>query len=193
MKTLKFLLLPTLLFWSLISYAQFDLGIKAGANYNYTDFSPSNVDFSFDNATSFSGGAFMRGTIKKISLQAEGLFITRKGTVTESTKAREIDFVSFDLPLIVGYKIIGSKGFSVRLNAGVIPSYFISSLGDLENANFKDSFYSATAGLSIDIPLILLDFRYQAGMGDYYQFQQANNLTGLSSNLFTISVGWKIL
>ena len=193
MKCLKFFILPAFLFWSFISLAQFDFGVKVGANYNYIDVSSSNLDFSFDNATSFSGGLFMRGTVKKISLQTEGLFITRKGTLNESNSSKEIDFVSFDLPIILGYKLIGSKVFSLRVNAGVIPSYYISSLGDLENANFKDSFYSATAGISIDIPLLVFDFRYQAGMGNYYEVQQANEITGLSSNLFTLSVGWKIL
>ena len=174
-------------------FSQVNLGIKAGANYNFNGFSSDSLNLSFDNATSFSGGVFIRLKIKKISLQAEGLFIGRKGTMSVNSVEENVNFYSFDLPLLVGYKLIDLKVFKLRLNAGLIPSFHIKSFGDLDNANFKDSFYSLAGGISVDIPLFIFDLRYQGAIGDYYELQHLNSSTKLSNNLLTLSVGWKIL
>ena len=176
-----------------ILFSQFNFGIKGGANYNYNSSSIDSLDFSLDQATSFSGGAFMRVKIKKISLQAEGLFIGRKGTFSVSGVEKNINFYSFDLPLIIGYKLMDLKIVKLRLNVGVIPSYHIASFGDLEGANFKDSFYSAMGGISLDIPLFIFDLRYQGAIGDYYETQNVNSSTKLSNSLLTLSVAWKIM
>lgn len=173
--------------------AQINLGIKAGANYNYNGFSSDSLNLSFNNAVSFSGGGLVRVKIKRISLQVEGLFISRKGTISQGGVEKNIDFYSFDLPLLVGYKIVDLKVVKLRINAGIIPSYTLQSLGDLEGANFEDSFYSAAAGVSLDIPLFLFDLRYQGAIGDYYSLQHINSSTTLSNSLLTLSVAWKIL
>jgi len=178
---------PTLLF------SQVNLGIKAGANYNFNGFSSDSLNLAFDNATTFSGGAFVRVKIKKISLQAEGLFIGRKGTVSINNADKNINFYSFDLPLLLGYKLIDLKVIKLRLNAGVIPSFHIKSLGDLEDANFKDSFYSLAGGVSVDIPLFIFDLRYQGAVGDYYALKNIDSSTKLTNSLITLSVAWKIL
>ena len=176
-----------------VLFSQVNIGIKAGANYNFNSSSLDSLDFSLDNATSFSGGAFMRIKIKKISLQAEGLFIGRKGTYLINGVEENIDFYSFDLPLIIGYKLVDLKVLKLRLNVGVIPSYHISSVGDLDGANFKDSFYSAMGGISLDIPLFIFDLRYQGAVGNYYEVQNVNTSTNLSNSLLTLSVAWKII
>ncbi len=193
MKVFRLFLFGFLLLSFQNSNAQINLGLKVGANYNFNGVLPSAVDFKIDNAVSFSGGGLIRIKIKKISLQAEGLFISRKGIISANGNSKEIDFNAFDLPLMIGYKFIDLKVFKMRLNAGVIPSYQLGSVGDLEEANFKDSFYSATAGISIDIPLFIIDFRYQGAIGDYYELQNANTTTTLTNNLLTLSVAWKIL
>jgi hypothetical protein len=181
------LVLPSLLF------SQVNLGIKAGANYNYNGFSSDSLNLAFDNATSFSGGAFVRVKIKKISLQAEGLFIGRKGTVSVTNVDKNIDFYTFDLPLLIGYKLMDLKVVKLRLNAGVVPSFHIKSVGDLEGANFKDSFYSLAGGVSLDIPLFIFDVRYQGAIGDYYALKNIDSSTKLTNSLLTFSIAWKIL
>jgi len=178
---------PTLLL------SQVNLGIKASANYDYHGFSSDSLDLSFENTTSYSGGAFLRVKIKKISLQAEGLFIGRKGTVSVNDVEKSINFYSFDLPLLIGYKLIDLKVIKLRLNAGVIPSFHIKSFGDLEDANFEDSFYSLAGGISVDIPLFIFDIRYQGAIGDYYALKNIDSSTTLTSSLVTLSVAWKIL
>jgi len=173
--------------------AQVNIGIKAGANYNFNGFSSDSLNLSLDNAVSYSGGAFVRVKIKKISLQAEGLFLSRKGQVSNAGVNKNINFYSFDLPLLIGYKIMDLKVLKIRINAGIIPSYTIKNLGDLDEANFEDSFYSAAAGVSLDIPLFLFDLRYQGAIGDYYSLQHINSSTTLTNSLLTLSVAWKIL
>lgn len=193
MFSLKKVALLLLLVLPSIGFSQINLGIKAGANYNFNSSFMDSLNFSLDNSTSFLGGGFIRVKIKKISLQAEGLFAGRKGSLSISGVEKNIDFYSFDLPLIVGYKLVDLKVVKLRLNVGVIPSYPISSVGDLEDANFKDSFYSAMGGVSLDIPLFIFDLRYQGAIGEYYEATNVNSNTKFKSSLLTLSIAWKII
>lgn len=174
-------------------FSQVNLGIKVGGNYNYNGFSSDSLNLSLDNGVSVSGGGFIRIKIKKIHLQGEALIVGHKGSYINGTTPGNVDFMSFDVPLLVGYKIMDLKVVKVRLNAGIIPSFYVGNLGDLENSNFEDAFYSATGGISLDIPLFLFDLRYQGAIGDYYQLQNVNSNTTLTNNLLTFSVAWKII
>lgn len=174
-------------------FSQVNLGIKVGGNYNYNEFSTDSLNLSLDNGVSFSGGGLVRIKIKKIHLQGEALIVGHQGSYINGTTQGNVDFMSFDVPLLVGYKIMDLKVVKVRLNAGIIPSFYVGNLGDLENSNFKDAFYSATGGISLDIPLFLFDLRYQGAIGDYYQLQNVNSNTTLTNNLLTFSVAWKII
>ena len=181
------------IFVPFVIFSQVNIGIKAGANYNFNGLSSDSINLSFNNAVSFSGGAILRIKVKKISLQTEGLFISRKGSISNGALDRKVNFYSFDWPIIIGYKLVDLKLFQIRLNAGVIPSYHIKSFGELEGVNFKNSFYSAAYGISLDVPLFIIDLRFQNSIGDYYVIQDLNSTSTLSNNLFTLSVAWKIL
>lgn len=193
MNLFKTIILSFLIFGASTGFAQVNLGIKGGANFNFHGLSSDSLTATFNSPVSFSGGAFIRLKVKKISLQTEGLFIGRKGTITSGSQEANIKFYSFDLPVMLGYKLVDLKAVKLRVNAGIIPSFHIKSIGDLEGANFEDSFYSAAAGLSIDVPLFLFDIRYQGALGDYYTLQNINSQSSLTNHLLTVSVGWKIL
>ena len=175
------------------SFSQVNIGLKGGANYNFNGFESDSLQLSFNNAVSFQGGAFVRLKIKKIHAQVEALFTSRRGEVLNVQSGKDINFYTFDIPLIVGYKLVDLKVIKLRLNAGLIPSFNAAKLGDLDKGSFKDSFYSAMGGVSVDIPLFLFDLRYQGAIGDYYQLQNVNSKTTLSNSLLTLSVAWKII
>jgi hypothetical protein len=193
MKLSKIALFIGLIFAAQTGYSQINLGLKFGGNYNFNGFESDSLDLSFNNAASFQGGGFVRVKIKKIHVQVEGLFTQRKGEALYNTGSSNINFYSFDVPLIIGYKLIDLKVIKLRLNAGLIPSFTMAQFGDLNKDSYKDSFYSAMGGVSLDIPMFLFDIRYQGAIGDYYQLQNVNHNTTLSNSLLTLSVAWKII
>ena len=196
MKLLKHTLFVVAVFLCVNSFAQINVGFKVGANYNFNEFKSDSLNFKLDNAISFQGGSFVRVKIKKIHLQVEGLFTGRKGeifNVTGGAGSQKINFYSFDMPLIIGYKLIDLKLAKLRLNLGVVPSFNMAKRGDLELLNYKDSFYSVMGGISLDIPLFLFDIRYQGAIGDYYQLQEVDQNTKLLNSLLTLSVALKVL
>ncbi len=190
----KITLLVVAFVFSTTAFSQINLGLKLGSNYNFNGFESDSLDFSLNNAVTFQAGALVRVKIKKIHVQGEALFSSRKGEIISGTGVNsKINFYTFDVPLIIGYKLIDLKVVKVRLNGGVIPSFNIAKLGDLDELDYKDSFYSAMGGISIDIPLFLFDIRYQGAIGDYYQVQNVNHTTTLNNSLLTLSVAWKII
>ena len=191
----KTVLLVLAILTSSISFSQINIGLKFGSNYNFNGFESDSLNLKLDNAVTFQAGGLVRVKIKKIHLQAEGLFTGRKGEVYSANggSGSKINFYSFDVPLIVGYKLIDLKIVKLRLNAGLVPSFNIAKLGDLDKLDYKDSFYSAMGGVSLDIPLFLFDLRYQGAIGDYYQLQNVDHNTTLTNSLLTLSVAWKII
>lgn len=180
--------------FSTAAFSQINLGIKIGGNYNFNGFESDSLGLSLNDEISFQAGGLVRLKIKKIHLQGEALFSSRKGEIISGSGTNsKINFYTFDIPLIIGYKLIDLKVVKVRLNAGLVPSFNVVKLGDLEKLDYKDSFYSATGGISVDVPLFLFDLRYQGAIGDYYEVQSVNHTTTLTNNLLTFSVAWKIL
>ena len=171
MNKLKIALLSIFLLTAHSSFSQINLGLKGGANYNFNGFESDSLKLSFNDAVSWQGGGFVRVKIKKIHAQVEALFTSRRGEVINSQNSQNINFYTFDIPLIIGYKLIDLKVVKVRLNAGLIPSFNAAKLGDLDKDSYTDSFYSAMGGVSLDIPFFLFDLRYQGAIGDYYQLQ----------------------
>ena len=193
MNKLKITALSIFLLVVQTSFSQINIGLKVGGNYNFNGFKSDSIDLSFNNAVSFQGGGLVRVKIKKVHLQVEGLFTQRKGEALYKAESSKINFYSFDVPLIIGYKLIDLKVVKLRLNAGLIPSFTMAQFGDLDKDSYNDSFYSAMGGVSLDIPLFLFDIRYQGAIGDYYQLQNVNHNTTLSNSLLTFSVAWKII
>ena len=193
MKTVKIALLFAFLLGVQSVYSQVNLGLKVGANYNFNGYQSDSLNLNLDNATSFSGGAFLRIKVKKLSIQGEGLLAHRKGAYEKNGLSSKIDFYAFDVPILLGYKLIDLKVVKLRVNAGVIPSFTITKTDDLGELDYKDAFYSAAAGVTLDIPLFMFDLRYQGGIVDYSSLKGINSNTTLNNSLVTLSVGWKII
>lgn len=174
--------------------AQINLGIKGGPNYNFTDYKTDLPNLNFNNAASWCGGAFVRVKIKKFHVMAEGLFTGHQGGMkVDLNEESKINFYTVDVPLLIGYKLIDLKVVKLRLNAGVVPSFTALKLGDLPASDYKDSYISAAAGVSLDIPLFIFELRYQGGLGEYHQIENNIANTTITNNMLTLSMGWKII
>lgn len=196
----KILLLFALILTTCISYAQspLNLAAKLGANYSIVNSDFQAIPDTEDKAQfTYSIGALARLKIKKLSFQAEALYVTKQGEVDNNTNvidAVKIKFATFDFPVLVGYKIADLKVLKIRANAGVIPSIVASKAnGDLDKDSYKDAYFSAAGGLSVDIPLFLIDLRYQHGLGDFYEISESSITNSASNNLVTLSVAYKFL
>ena len=199
------LLLFTILLTASITVAQspLNIGLKVGGNYSIvkSDFPSTGGLASFEDKSkiSYSFGALARLKLKKFHVQGEILYVTKKGEIETSTfgvsQATDIDFATFDVPILIGYKIADLKVVKARINAGVIPSFTANKKANdlMEEDGYKDSYISAAGGISVDIPLFLIDLRYQHGLGDFYELEDSGSTSSVSNNLITLSVAYKIL
>ena len=200
----KLILLFAVILTTSIAFAQspLNLAVKLGGNYSIINSDYNTFpDLKDKSQFTYSAGLMARLKIKKFSLQAEALYVTKKGEIQDDTKvidAIDIDFATIDFPILVGYKLVDLKVVKLRANAGVIPSITASKSGSLDKDSYKDSYLSAAAGLSLDIPLFVFDVRYQHGLGDFYEVSEnfGNGTVAkgnISNNLVTFSVGYKFL
>jgi len=205
--------------------AQFNLGIKAGYNssLSLTNISSvANGTYNFENVKSemwnnFQGGVFARiGLGKKLYLQPELLYNMQKTNYTVTlqdavnknvTYDKIITISSYDIPLLLGYKILDLKLINLRAFAG--PKLrFDSGNSSLEFSNLvkpagsgstitldglKQDVLKSKIGLEvgagIDVLMLALDIRYNL-IGNMYN--PVVNDYNLPSSTFTISLGWKI-
>lgn len=196
-----FIIVSAFLLFGFSSFAQIDLGLKLGANYNMPSYKVQDgLKLDFNNKASFQGGAFLRLKVKAFHFQIETLFTTHNAEIGLPSSLNAIDedlktkFSTIDVPLIVGLRLLNFKVAKLRVNAGVIPSFNVSSYGDLKKNSYKDVYYSGVAGISLDIPIFVVDVRYQWSLNDYYESPQiSGNSYSLGSNMLTLSVGLRII
>lgn len=175
-----------------------NIGIKGGANYSLINTESSGLSTSGN--AGYLGGAFVRLKIKKLSVQAEGLFVGVRGKSERNPLPTlkiedEISYSNFDVPILVGYKFLDLKLVKFRVNGGITQSFNAFTGGDDSNFDFEDSYTSGVIGVSCDIPLLVFDLRYQHTFNDFATYNTVNTLRndGLSNGLISLSVGWKIL
>lgn len=221
----KILLVAVLLLSVSFANAQLNFGVKAGYNssLSLTNISSvSNGTYNFENVKSemwnnFQGGVFARiGLGKKLYFQPELLYNMQKTnyTVTLQDAANKkitydkiVNINSYDIPLLLGYKILDLKLINLRAFAG--PKLrFDSGNSSLEFSNLvkpagsnstitidglKQDVLKSKIGLEvgagIDVLMLALDVRYNL-IGNMYN--PVVNDYNLPTNTFTISLGWKI-
>jgi hypothetical protein len=221
----KLLVSTVLLLTFTVTYAQLNFGIKAGYNssLSLTNISSvANGTYYFDNVknemwNNFQAGVFARiGLGKKLYFQPELLYNMQKTNYTVTLQDVEnrgvsydkiVNISTYDIPLLVGYKILDLKLLNLRAFAG--PKLrFDSGNSSLAFSNLlkpagsgstitldglKQDVLKSKIGLEvgagIDVLMLTLDLRYNL-IGDMYN--PVVNDYNLPSSTFTISLGWKI-
>jgi hypothetical protein len=179
----------------------FDFGLKGGINFNKITSSGNILPFDYKTANSFLGGAFLRLNLGRIYIQPEGYFTGKRSEVAvviqdaDSSMIQLQDFVtitSFDIPLLLGYKLINDDKFNARIYAGpVFTSILSQKLGDLDvlnngNYQFEKKSTGYQIGVGFDIGDLTIDGRYENSLTDW------NNTYNQRIQLYQISVGFKI-
>lgn len=221
----KFIFLAVFLLSVSSTFSQFNFGIKAGYNssLSLTNISDvSNGTYNFENIkgemwNNFQAGVFARiGLGNKLYFQPELLYNMQKNNYTVTlqdaannnvTYDKIVNISSYDIPLLVGYKILDLKILNLRAFAG--PKLrFDTGSSSLEFSNLvkpagsgstitldglKQDVLKSKIGLEVgagvDVLMLALDVRYNL-IGNMYN--PAINDYNLPTSTFTISLGWKI-
>ena len=213
------LLIASLCIFSIIraQYVPFTFGPKIGINSNASDLKKKNTaSLTYTNLKSqpymgFQGGLFFRIDLpKRFYLQPEVYFAMKGGEFSYTVKpdanapvqdaSQSIKLNTVDLPILFGWRLINLKSMNLRICAGPFASYIINksvkiSEGGTDmspissNDVIKDVIWGAQAGAGIDILKLTLDCRYEIGLNNLSR----NSPDAFKSNLFNVTVGWKIL
>jgi Outer membrane protein beta-barrel domain len=187
------------------TFAQFSLGIRGGVNFSQlkTDNTQSvgaNLQQSLDTKTGYVGGVYAR-IGSKLFLQPELIFSAKGGSVnilkngTSQTVA--IDYTNFDVPLLVGIKF-----GPIRINAGPMASFTVSSSGldeELKKVSsnlgesFKKASYGYQAGGGVDLGSLSVDLRYEGSLSEVSALSSSNVNFSQKGNLWQLTVGLKLL
>jgi hypothetical protein len=182
---------------SAFSQVSVNFGPKVGINYCRLSFSGANRQINNRYATGYQGGAFVRINIKRFYLQPEALFNEKGSRISFDANpgnrlSGKVKLQSLDIPLLLGFKVIDSESFNLRISAGTMNSLLLRDQSAVLNnlspdASFRRSQFGYLAGLGIDLANLTLDARYEGG------FQRITSELGGRPGSFTFSVGFKLL
>lgn len=197
MKRIALVLL--LLFVSTITYSQSPVtfGPKVGfiTSKLKSDISELEEDFK----AGFQAGIFLRGNIKKLYIQPELYYAVKGGNLDSTNSNQEFTLSTLDVPIIVGYKVIGKEAFNFRIFAGPVASFILNKkiklngdeiADDLAEKSLQDAIWGLQMGVGFDVLMFTLDVRYELGLND---ISSSDTKGSVKSNSFHISLGWKIL
>jgi len=194
---------------SVSGYAQFHIGPQIG----YTG---SNLSIDKDSITNGLKNNFVVGVFarfgEKIYVQPELNWLTQ-GSVFKypsigsiSPIEQEIKLSTIQVPLNIGWRMINLKVVNIRIFAGVAANFItnttITTSGDQANYpealptedDFGKTQWQWDAGVGVDVLMFALDVKYMGGLNNILKdFEYSDGTLSSKSNLFMVTLGWKIL
>ena len=204
MKKLTIVLMSVLL--ASFAFAQFDLGIKLGANYSYIDSDEFDAQVYIDqfsdlqNITGFVGGAFAVIGFGNFGIQLEGLFSMEGFSIEEIVDGGGTDVIenttirtnyinavamaryNIDLAIVAPYVAAGVN-VGIPLGEAVVEGAAI----DIENFDFNNLGLAFAVGVKV-LDMVDVEVRYVQGMTDIYSVS-LDDSEPTFSNLVRLSVG----
>lgn len=201
----------TLLFTALIisgaMFGQFHFGPQIG-------YSASNLTLNVDSVSNglknnFLAGVFVRMG-QKIYVQPEVNWMTQGSVfsyngLNKVPLEQEIKLNTIQVPVNLGWRIINLEVVNIRLFAGVAANFLMNTSintksgdpDDYEDVLVPDDFKSVTwqwdAGLGVDVLMFAVDVKYVGGLSNVLNdFSYDGNTVNSKSNLFVVTLGWKI-
>ena len=187
----KSLLLAVFALIGITAFAQKDsgFGIKAGLNYN------QNGDLSFkqvqsagedlitgsDGKVGYHVGFYGKLDMPKIYIRPELIYTKTKSSYEVDGGTNNYDVSKIDLPVLLGYKLIGP----LHIFAGPAFQYILSNdLEDVELDNLKNDFtIGAHFGVGVTLGNIGLDVRYERGFSKNEAEFIGDNITDISGRV----------
>ncbi len=193
---------------SVLSYGQLHFGPQIG--YTASKLSVDQGDIENGLKNNFLIGAFVRMG-KKIYIQPEVNYYTQ-GSIFKtpsigslSPLEQEISLKSLQVPVNVGWRMINLEIVNIRLFGGVVANFVLDKQvnttsgdpNDYETAlipeDFKDTNWQYDLGVGVDVLMFAVDVKYVGGLSNILNDVQFDGNTVTSkSNLFVVTLGWKI-
>lgn len=169
-----------------------------------------NVDsIASDARSNFLVGAFLRYG-KKIYIQPEINWLTQgsefKYSIDSLSASQSVKLKSVQVPLTIGWRIINLKAVNVRIYGGMAANFITNVTITTENGNnndylvpddFSNVQWQYVVGAGVDVLFLQLNFSYLGGINDIMNadinFDNQTQSISSKSNIFQITLGWKIL
>jgi len=205
----KLVLFIAVLLISGMSYGQFHIGPQIG-------YTASNLSVNVDSISNSLKSNFLIGVFarfgKKIYVQPEINWLTQ-GSVFKypqignlSPIEQNVKLSTIQIPVNVGWRMINLKIINLRIFAGIAANFVVNTniktTGGDENyydalpteSDFKSVQWQWDAGVGVDVLMFAIDVKYMGGLSNIFDdFQIENNTITSKSNLFVVTLGWKIL
>ena len=176
--------------------------ITTNLNVIYSDFKAASITgyqygafFRFGDKTYFQPEVFLSSNGGIMNYNVESLDGGSSQNVSQQLTMRTLD-----LSLLLGHKLISSREFNLRLFIGPVASYVMDTyisltqgtdIGQVFTKNdFKNMYGGAQGGVGIDLFMFSFDARYEISLND---LSNSGFLNNTRSNVFLVTVGWKIL
>ncbi len=192
----KVLLLSALVFLTSVTFAQFTIGPKIG--FTMSKLNTNFEDVKEEAQAGFQFGAFARFG-KKLYVQPELMFVSKGGTIQTDLNKSSVKLNTMQIPVMVGYRLLNFKVVNLRVMGGPALSFIVNKEitikeGEqfIKDTNIKDAIWSLQLGAGVDVLMFTLDVRYEWGLNNLYD-PQGETSYDIKSNLWNISLGWKIL
>ncbi len=191
------------------SYGQFHVGPQIG-------YTASNLSLDTDSITNglksnFVAGVFFRFG-QKIYVQPEINWLTQ-GSVFKypsigslSPIEQNIKLNTIQVPLNIGWRIINLEVVNIRIFAGVLANFVtnttITTSGGDPNYydalptedDFGKTQWQWDVGAGVDVLMFAIDVKYMGGINNIlHDFSIGETTISSKSNLFMVTLGWKIL
>lgn len=149
----------------------FHIGVKGGTNFTKTSTESSSLEGKY--GFGYQAGVMTRLDIGSLYVQGEALFNKRKTSYdTKDGGSAKLTWNAIDLPVVIGYKLVKTDDFNVRVFAGGVYSYAfnnkVSSSQALQEGfkNFDKSNIGVTGGVGVDYKNFTVDLRYETGLSN---------------------------
>jgi len=204
----KLLILSMAVLTSALSYGQFHIGPQIGYTSSNLTLDQGDIENNLQN--NFLIGAFVRMG-KKIYVQPEANYYTQ-GSVFKypsinnlSPLEQNIKLKSLQVPLNVGWRMINLEIVNIRSFGGVVANFILDknlettsgNAADYEDAlipeDFKDTNWQYDVGVGVDVLMFAVDVKYVGGFSNILNDVTFDgNSVSSKSNLFVVTLGWKI-
>ncbi|MCK4812484.1 MAG: PorT family protein [Candidatus Marinimicrobia bacterium] len=187
------------------AYAQFDLGIKLGANYSYIQSEEFDYEIYLEqfsdlaNITGFVGGAFAVMGFGSLGIQAEALFSVEglslpdafEGDIEGATGDATIQTNYLNAVLMARYNIdlsIVKPFITAGVNVGIpLGESVIEGEIDIENFDLTKLGLAFGAGIQL-FDMVDVEIRYVQGITDIYT-GETDDTESTFANLIRLSLG----
>lgn len=147
----------------------FHIGVKGGTNFTKTSTESSSLEGKY--GFGYQAGVMARMDVGSLYVQGEALFNKRKTSYeTKGGSSAKLSWNAIDIPVVIGYKVLKTDDFNVRVFAGGVYSYAFNNKISTSQAlqegfkKFDKSNIGVTGCVGIDYKNFTVDLRYEKGL-----------------------------